>query len=194
MTRPQSAARGPGEGGAPPDGSTAAPVLPALLGNVAVTAAKLVAFAFSGSGAMLAEGLHSAADSMNSAFLLIGVRLSRRPADARYPYGHGAERYFWSLVSAMGDFLLGGGATIYHGIREFGQPEPIRINALTWVVIGCAGLVDGGVFLVSLRRASRRRGERSWRIYLREATDPALLALLYEDGVAVAGLIVAAAG
>ena len=194
MTRSQQAALGPAHGGTPKEETTAAPVLLALLGNITITAAKLVAFAFSGSGAMLAEGLHSAADSMNSAFLLIGVRLSHRPADARYPYGYGAERYFWSLVSAMGVFLLGGGATIYHGIRELMQPEPIQIGALTWAVLGAAGLLDGGVFLLSLRRASRRRGKRSWRTYLGEATDPALLALLYEDGIAVVGLIVAATG
>lgn len=170
------------------------PVTLALLVNVVVAAAKLAAFAFSGSGAILAEGLHSAADAANTGFLLVGVKLSRRNADARHPYGYGAERYFWSFVSAMGVFLMGGGVTIYHGILELSRREPIRIGALTWVALGAGGLLDGGVFVVSLRKARSRRGGRSWIEYIKESTDSSLLAVLFEDGVAILGVLVAAAG
>lgn len=165
-----------------------------VLGNVVITAVKLAAFALSGSGAMLAEGLHSAADSINAAFVWVGVRLSRRAADARRQYGYGAERYFWAFVSAMGVFLLGGGATIYHGIRELSQPGPIHIGAFTWVAIGAGGLVDGGVFIVSMRQAARRRSKRSWLEYVRQSTNSSLLAVLFENGVAMLGLLVAAIG
>ncbi len=171
-----------------------APVKLGFFVNVAAAAAKLAAFAFSGSGAMLAEGLHSAADAVNTSFLLVGVTLSRRHADARHPYGYGAERYFWSFVSAMGVFLMGGGATIYHGILELSRPEPIRVGAFTWAALGAGGLLDGGVFFVSLRQARRRRGERSWLEYVRQSTDSSLLAVLFEDGVAILGVIVAAVG
>jgi zinc transporter 9 len=174
--------------------SFAAPLTLGFLGNVVVAAAKLLAFALSGSGAMLAEGLHSAADAVNSALLLVGVKLSRRPADARHPYGYSAERYFWSFVSAMGVFLLGGGATIYHGIRELAQPGRLHIGALTWAALGVGGLVDGGVFVVSVRQAARRRGDRTWLEYARESTDSGLLAVLFENGVAILGLLVAAVG
>jgi solute carrier family 30 (zinc transporter), member 9 len=174
--------------------ASARTVVLGLLGNVVITAAKLVAFAFSGSGAMFAEGLHSAADSINTMFLWIGVKLSRRPADPGHPYGYGAERYFWSFASAMGVFFLGGGATIYHGVQELSQPEPIRIGALTWAALGAGALLDGGVFIVSIRQAAQRRAERSWLDYVRQSTDSSLLAVLFENGVAMLGLLVAAFG
>ncbi|MGE5346878.1 MAG: cation diffusion facilitator family transporter [Acidithiobacillales bacterium] len=174
--------------------ASAGTVVLGLLGNVAITVAKLVAFVFSGSGAMFAESLHSAADSVNTMFLWIGVRLSCRPADLRHPYGYGAERYFWSFASAIGVLFLGGGATIYHGIQELTRPEPIRIGALTWAALGAGALLDGGVFIVSIRQAARRRAERSWLDYVRQSTDSSLLAVLFENGVAMLGLLVAAFG
>jgi solute carrier family 30 (zinc transporter), member 9 len=175
------------------DASEKATVL-ALLGNGTVTVAKLTAFALSGSGAMFGEGLHSAADTLNAGLLWLGVRLSRRPPDRRHPFGYGSERYFWSIISALGVFMVGGGATIYHGLHEWVRPEPIHVGPLTWGALALGVLLDGGVFATTLREAGKRRGSKSWREYVASSTDPALLAVLFEDAVDLLGIAIAALG
>jgi zinc transporter 9 len=166
----------------------------ALLGNLTVAVAKFAAFALSGSSAMLAEGLHSSADTVDAALLWVGVRLSSRPPDARHPFGYGAERYFWSFVSAVGVFMLVGGATIYQAIERLLHPRGITINFLTWCALGLGALLDGGVLVMSVREANHRRRGRSWGAYLRASTDPTLLAVLFEDVVDLLGVVLAAVG
>jgi solute carrier family 30 (zinc transporter), member 9 len=175
------------------DASEKATVL-ALFGNVTVAVAKLVAFSMSGSGAMFGESLHSAADTLNSGLLWVGIRLSRRPPDARHPFGYGPERYFWSFISALGVFMMGGAAAIYHGVREWIRPEPIHIGAATWAVLALGVALDGGVLATTVREAARRRGPRTWRRYFASSTDPSLLAVLFEDAVDLTGTLIAAAG
>ena len=153
-------------------------VMAAVLGNGVLALLKLFAFIVSGSGAMLSETIHSLADTINQAMLWLGIRLSERPADREHPYGYGAERFFWSLVSAMGIFFLGAGITLYHGIHTLLHPGHIEITYLTWVVLALALLIEGAVLILAVRAADQRRAGRSWREFLRTARDPALLAVL----------------
>jgi zinc transporter 9 len=169
-------------------------VIAAVLGNGALALLKLLAFIVSGSGAMLSEAIHSFADTINQALLWLGIRLSKRPADREHPYGYGAERFFWSLVSAMGIFFLGAGITLYHGIHTLLEPGHIEITPLTWIVLALALLIEGAVLILAIRAADQRRAGRSWPEFLRTARDPALLAVLLEDAIAVTGVFIASAG
>ncbi len=169
-------------------------VIAAVFGNLVISILKLAAFAVSGSGAMLAEGIHSIADTMNQALLWLGIRRSNRPPDRSHPYGYGAERYFWALISALGIFVLGCGVTCYHGITQLLNPTMPTVTWIVWAVLGIAGVLEGGVFLIALSQANKVRQGKPWRVFFRTSTDPTLIAVLLEDAVAVLGVTVAAMG
>jgi zinc transporter 9 len=169
-------------------------VVAAVLGNGTLALLKFGAFLVSGSGAMLSESIHSLADTVNQALLWLGIRLSDRPADKKHPFGYGAERYFWSLVSAMGIFFLGAGVTTYHGVDILLHPKHVEIGLLTWIVLALALVIEGGVLMMAVRVANRRRAGRTWIEFVKTAGDPALLAILLEDAIAVLGVFVAGVG
>jgi zinc transporter 9 len=174
--------------------ASGASVVAAIFGNGVIAALKIMAFLVSGSGAMLAEGIHSIADTANQALLWVGIRRSERPPDDDHPYGYGAERYVWSLISAMGIFFLGCGVTVYHGIHQLLHPEVPNVGWLTWAVLAISVLVEGGVLMMAIREANRAREGKGWLEYIRTSSDPTLIAVLFEDSVAVFGVFVAAAG
>jgi len=166
----------------------------ALIGNGFLTVIKFIAFLLTGSGAMLSEAIHSFADTSNQALLYLGVKRSEKPADADFQYGYGGERFFFALMSAVGIFVLGCGVTIYHGVEHLLHPSELETSTLNFVVLGIALLVDGGVLMAAVREINRRRGELSFREYVRTSTDPTILAVLFEDGIATIGVLVAFAG
>ncbi|RMG17651.1 MAG: cation diffusion facilitator family transporter [Deltaproteobacteria bacterium] len=169
-------------------------VVLALLGNTVLTATKGIAFWMTGSGSMLAETIHSIADTANQALLYVGIKKSERGPDALFPYGYGAERYLFSLFSAIGIFVLGCGVTVYHGIHNLLSPPELSFSWVSWVVLGIAFIVDGVVLLkviLSLKHEMARQGITR---FIRSSTDPTAIAVLFEDGVACLGVIVAAAG
>ena len=168
-------------------------VVAAILGNGIIAVGKLIAFGVTGSGAMLAEGIHSIADTLNQALLFVGIRRSERPPDAEHPYGYGAERYVWALISAMGIFVLGCGVTCYHGVHAMLHPKPVEAGWLTWTVLGVSALVEGGVLVMAILEANRQRGETSFVQFMRDSSDPTLIAVLFEDSIAVLGVFIAAA-
>lgn len=176
------------------DATPTSAVLFACVGNGALTILKAVAFAFSGSGAMLSEAIHSAADTMNQVLLWIGVRRSKRPASARYPYGYGVERYFFALLSAIGIFFLGCGVTLYHGIESVLHPRDIRPDFWTFVVLAISFVVEGFVLWAAWRSVQQRKGDEPFWRFVRNSSDPTLLAVLFEDFVACLGVLVAALG
>jgi len=172
------------------------PVLAAVFGNATVTIAKFIAFALSGSSAMLAEALHSLADTMNQALLWVGLVRSKKGADREHQFGYGQERYFWNLVSAITIFFLGGGYTILHAIEQLQAGAKPEAHWTTLFVLALAFVVESFTLWLALREFNRQRKKagRTFRQWLTETRDPTTLAVLVEDSVAVLGLVIAALG
>lgn len=167
----------------------------ALVGNSFLVVIKGIAFAVSGSGAMLSEAIHSVADTANQALLLLGIKKSTKGPSRKYQYGYGADRYFYSLMSAVGIFVLGCGVTVYHGIHVLMHPGEIHVTWITWVVLAVAGAVDGFVMWKAIQSVSgEAKAAGGFLSYLSDATDPTVAAVIFEDGVAVLGVAAAAAG
>jgi len=171
-------------------------ILVALAANVFLAAAKLAAGLVTGSAALLAEAAHSAADTFDQLALLGSIRLGRRPPDEEHPFGHGKERFFWAFVAAVWIFLAGAVFSIGEGVLALSRPLPSGGPGVALVVLAVALVAEG----VSLLRAVRqvRRGARQSRDslgrYVRELRDPAPRIVMLEDGAAVIGVVVAAAG
>lgn len=166
----------------------------ALLADLLLAAAKLTAFAFTGSASMLSEAVHSLADTANQALLAVGVVRSRRPPDPEHPYGYGAARYVWSLLAAAGVFFVGCGATVWHGMMKLVDPPELGQLPLAFGVLALALVVDGASFLVGLsavRRLARAAGVPVWQ-YVTRGDDPSAVHVVTEDGVALLGIVIAA--
>ena len=170
-------------------------VYAAMGANVAIAITKFVAAFFTGSSAMLAEGVHSLVDTGNGALILLGVRRSRRPPSADHPFGHGKELYFWTLIVAILIFALGGGISFYEGILHLRHPRPVEDSGWAYGVLGAAFLFEGYSWLVAVREfRSRQRRRKPWLQAIRESKDPTTFTVLFEDSAAMLGLIVAFAG
>jgi zinc transporter 9 len=174
--------------------SSVAAVVAALVGNAFVTTIKVIAFVLSGSGAMLSEAIHSAADTGNQVLLFLGLRRGAREADDRFHYGYGGERFVFGMLSAAGIFFIGCGVTLYHGVSSLLDPHMPELSPITFIVLGVAFVVEGSVLLFAIRTLSAQRGELPFFRHVRERADPAAVAILLEDGAAVLGLVLAAAG
>jgi len=112
----------------------------AIGANIAIAATKFVVAAITGSSAMLSEGFHSAVDTGNGVLLLVGTRLSERPATPEHPFGHGKELFFWSLIVAVLIFGLGGGLSMFEGVQHILDPKPIRDAYWNYLVLGAAAI------------------------------------------------------
>ena len=137
----------------------------AIAANVAIAVTKFVVAGITGSSAMLSEGIHSAVDTLNGILLLVGIRLSQRPATPEHPFGHGKELYFWSLIVAVLIFGLGGGVSFYEGVQHVRHPEPMQDPMWNYIVLGAAGVFEGWSFAIALpssgsRPAARHSGKR----------------------------------
>lgn len=166
----------------------------ALLGNTFLTVIKLGAFLLSRSPAMLSEAIHSFADTANQGLLFLGIQRSERPADSRYHWGYGGERFLFALLSAVGIFVLGCGVTVYHGVHALLHPPELTLSWVTFAVLGVSLVVDGFVFTAAVREVNARKGDQPFWQFVRSSSDPTLLAVLFEDFVATAGVLVALAG
>lgn len=175
------------------DGSRKA-VIAALLANTGIAVAKFVAFAFTRSSAMLAEGVHSVADASNQALLLLGVSRAQRPPTPEHPFGYGRERFFWSFVVAIVLFALGSLFALFEGVEKLRHPHGLSspLWAVGVLVVGIA--LETGSFRVAIREADRTRADRSWSQFIRHATTPELPVVLLEDAGALIGLVLALAG
>ncbi|MBO9547295.1 cation diffusion facilitator family transporter [Caulobacter sp.] len=177
-----------------PRNSSATVVYAALAGNLAIAVTKFVAFALTGSSAMLTEAIHSAVDTGNQGLLLLGLKRSARPPSQTHPFGYGMELYFWAFVVALLIFALGGAFSLYEGWLKFRRPEPIDHAWINFLVIGLAALFEGGSFLVAWRAFKISRGDTSFLTALRRSKDPSVFAVLLEDGAALIGLALAGLG
>ncbi|MEU6814698.1 cation diffusion facilitator family transporter [Streptomyces sp. NPDC046860] len=179
-----------GRGAAETDGHTRVTVLVALAANLVIAVAKAVGGIFAGSPALLSEAAHSVADSLNEVFLLAALRRSRRPPDARHPFGYGKERFFWSLLAAVGIFVMGGCFSFFQGFEAIqgGGEEKFSGYVAGLAVLGVAFVAEG-LSLVRAVRQAHRQGDG-----VGDVRDPALRTVLAEDGTAVLGVTFAAVG
>ena len=166
----------------------------AIAANMAIATTKFVVAGITGSSAMLSEGIHSSVDTFNGVLLLVGLRLSQRPATEEHPFGHGKELYFWSLIVAVLIFGLGGGLSIYEGIQHVRKPVALQDAGWNYVVLGLAFVFEGSSFLVALRQFIKVAGETPFWEALHRSKDPTTYTVLAEDAAALIGLLIAAAG
>lgn len=168
----------------------------AMAANIAIAIAKFVGATISGSSAMLSEGIHSVVDSVNEVLLLYGLKQSEKGPDELHPLGHGQELYFWSLVVAVLIFSLGGGFSIYEGIKSFQHPEPSQSPLVSYAVLGAAAVFESAALVVSIREFNREDPDRQVSFWsaIRRSKDPSRFIVIFEDGAALLGLGVALAG
>ena len=169
-------------------------VLAAMSGNAVITAAKFVAALMGGSVAMLAEAVHSLADTANQALLLLGNHLGKKSDPVRYPFGRATEVYFWAFVVAMLLFSLGGMFAIYEGVHKLmAPPEKPGVPLLSLVVLGISILCEAGSFAVAFREFKKQKTTRPFREALFSGKDPTIPIVLLEDASALLGLTIALA-
>lgn len=166
----------------------------ALATNVGIAVAKFAAAAFTGSSAMLTEGVHSLVDSSNQLLLMYGHKRSAKPADATHPGGYGRELYFWSFVVALLVFALGAGVSIYEGIVHFISPEPAVSPLIAYGVLIVAFALEAGSTFAAFREFNRTRGAKGWWAAIVSTKDATTVIVLLENGAAMAGLLLAGAG
>ena len=175
-------------------GGSTAVVIVALSANLGIAVAKFVAAAWTGSSAMLSEGIHSLVDSSNQGLMLYGIKRSSRPADKTHPFGYSKELYFWSFVVAILLFALGAGISIYEGIQKLLHPHPITNVHIIYAVLGIAIVLEGLATMKAFKEFNKRRRGKGFLRALRQSKDPALFAILLEDFAAILGLLVAMVG
>ncbi|MDX6244639.1 MAG: hypothetical protein QOE76_2362 [Frankiales bacterium] len=169
-------------------------IVAALSANLGIAVSKFVAFAFTGSSSMLAEGVHSVVDSGNQVLLLIGGKRSRRDADAEHPFGHGPERFFYAFVVALVLFSLGSLFALYEGVDKVRHPHHLDSPVVAIGVLAVAIVLEGLSFRTAVREANPLRGSTSWVGFIRHTKNPELPVVLLEDSGALVGLVFALAG
>ncbi|KQQ85764.1 cation diffusion facilitator family transporter [Aureimonas sp. Leaf324] len=169
-------------------------VYAALAGNALIAATKFAAAFFTGSSAMLSEGVHSLVDTGNEVLLLYGMRRAGRPPDRTHPLGHGRELYFWSFIVALLVFALGAGVSIYQGIHHIMDPEPIENVGWNYGVLVASFLFEGFSWVVALREFREQKGAAGYVEAITRSKDPTTFTVLLEDSAALIGLAIAFVG
>jgi cation diffusion facilitator family transporter len=170
-------------------------IVAALAANLGIAVTKFVAFLLSGSASMLAESVHSLADTGNQFLLLLGGRRARRRADPAHPFGYGRDRYFYAFVVALVLFSLGGCFALVEAWEKFSHPEPLE--AWAWVpiaVLAVSIVLESFSLRTAVREARPARGTKTWWAFIRTAKAPELPVVLLEDTAALAGLVLAFGG
>ena len=160
-------------------------IIAALLANLAIAVAKFVGFVLTGSSSMLAESVHSVADSGNQALLLVGGRRAKREADEQHPFGHGRDRYFYAFVVALVLFSVGGLFSLYEGNHKLHAPEQIDSAGIAIAILLFAVLAESFSFRTAIRESRPLKGDDSWWGFVRHAKVPELPVVLLEDLAAV---------
>ncbi len=169
-------------------------IFAALAGNTLIAITKFGAAAYTGSAAMLSEGIHSLVDTGNQGLLLLGMKRAEKPADEKHPFGYGAEIYFWAFVVAIMIFAVGAGISLYEGIQKIIHPHPLESAVIAYVVLGLAILFEGWAWLVAYKEFQKTKGKRPFLAAVRDSKDPTVFTVLFEDTAAMLGLLVALAG
>jgi cation diffusion facilitator family transporter len=169
-------------------------ILAALGANLGIAVTKFIAFAVSGSSSMLAESIHSFADSGNQLLLLLGGRQSRKEADREHPFGYGRERYVYAFVVSIILFSVGGVFSLYEGIDKISHPHAIESWWLPLLVLAISMVLEGFSLRTAMRESNHTRGKQSWVQFVRRAKAPELPVVLLEDVAALTGLVLAFVG
>ncbi len=170
-------------------------IIAALLANLGIAVTKFVAYLVSGSSSMLAESIHSLADSGNQVLLLVGGRRAQRAADALHPFGYGRERYIYAFIVSIVLFSVGGLFSIYEGVHKIQHPEPITDAWLPITVLLIAMALEGWSLRTAVRESNRVRPvDQGWVAFIRRAKAPELPVVLLEDSAALVGLVFAMFG
>jgi len=160
----------------------------ALGANLAIAIAKFVAALFTGSGAMMAEAIHSLADTGNQLLLLLGIKLAKKPPSPDFPLGHGKEVYFWSFIVALMLFSMGGLFSIYEGIHKLHDPEPLRSPLIALAVLVFSMVAEGLSLWGCMREVNKERGRAGILRWFRQTRKSELLVVFGEDSAALLGL------
>jgi cation diffusion facilitator family transporter len=163
----------------------------ALVGNALIAIMKFIAAFITGSSAMFSEGIHSVVDTGNQMLLLYGLKQAKKPADARFPFGHGKEIYFWSFVVAIMIFAVGAGISIYEGIHRLLNPAPLDNILVIYIVLGLAMVFEGAAWFFALKEFKRAKGKWGYIEAVQRGKDPSIFVVLFEDSAAMLGLLVA---
>ncbi|MFE3934180.1 cation diffusion facilitator family transporter [Streptomyces goshikiensis] len=169
-------------------------IVAALAANHAIAVAKFVAFIFSGSSSMLAESVHSLADSGNQGLLLLGGKKAQREATPQHPFGYGRERYIYAFLVSIVLFTVGGMFAIYEGIEKIKEPHPIEAWYWPVGVLVFAIVAEGFSFRTAIKESNEIRGGLSWGQFIKRAKAPELPVVLLEDFGALVGLVLALGG
>ncbi|HEY0188643.1 MAG TPA: cation diffusion facilitator family transporter [Cellulomonas sp.] len=170
-------------------------IIAALSANLGIAVTKFVAFLLTQSSSMLAESVHSLADSGNQLLLLLGGRRARRAPDEEHPFGYGRERYMYAFIVSIVLFSLGGLFALYEAWHKFADPHPIESWHWVPIVVLLAAVgMEGFSFRTAVHEANQTRGQQSWVQYIRTAKAPELPVVLLEDSGALVGLLMALFG
>jgi cation diffusion facilitator family transporter len=169
-------------------------VFAALAANLGIAVVKFVAFLLTGSASMLAESVHSIADTGNQVLLLVGRGRSLRPPSDEHPFGFGRERYFYGFVVSVMLFTVGAAFSVYDGIHKILNPETIRAPLVALIVLVLSAVLEGFSLRTGIQEANKVRGDRNWGTFIRRTKAPELPVVLLEDLAALIGLGFAFAG
>ncbi|MDT7659858.1 MAG: hypothetical protein QOF38_4573, partial [Pseudonocardiales bacterium] len=150
-------------------GSGTRAIIAALAANAGIAVAKFVGFLFTGSSSMLAESVHSLADTSNQGLLLLGKKRAQREATPEHPFGYGRDRFFYSFVVALLLFTLGAVFSLYEGVHKVLEPAPITSPIVAIVILGVAVLLESYSFRTAIHESRDLKGDRSWWRFIREA-------------------------
>jgi cation diffusion facilitator family transporter len=166
-------------------------VLAAFAANLGIAVIKFIGFAFTGSGAMLAEAVHSVADTGNQLLLMLGGKKSRKLADLDHPFGYGRERFFWAFVVSLMLFSLGALFSIYDGVEKLANPHEVESPQWAIIILLGAAILEGFSFRTGIRESRKVKGDTTWWRFIRRAKNPELPIVLLEDLAALIGLAIA---
>jgi cation diffusion facilitator family transporter len=166
----------------------------ALAGNLLVALTKFAAAGWTGSSAMLSEGVHSVVDTSNQILLLYGIKRAARPADEDHPIGYGRELYFWSFIVALLIFSLGAGVSFYQGVAHIREPVHITDPIVNYVVLGMSFVFESATLVVALKEFNKTRGSLGYFEAVEVSKDPPSFLVLFEDSAALIGIMIALAG
>jgi len=169
-------------------------IVAALAANAGIAVAKFAGFLVTGSSSMLAESVHSLADTSNQGLLLLGQKTSRREATKAHPFGFGRERYFYSFIVALMLFTLGAAFALYEGIHKVIEPEPLESPIVAVIILVLAIGLESYSFSTAIGESRKIKGDASWWGFIRQAKEPELPVVLLEDAGALLGLVFALLG